>query len=344
MKEIQSTHCLEFFGELINLLRTNRHYERVFHYVVDRIVRLYHCRVCAIVLIDRETEYLSIENCFGISRTFCNSFRGHVAIGAIGDLLWTGKPLLIADAGLLPEIAEEVQLEQPFESCICIQISMHHQTMGYLYAASDVKEAFLETDIPMMEMFAGIAGLALYQNRLYDENIRLDRVDHETGLERYSSFAEALQQHFAQAAESGEEFGLLLMDVDNFKSIANTYGGTARAAFLRELSGLLQKQLRVFDRLCRYGADEVLVLLPKSGEQAVMDTAQRIRSAVHDHTFTEHDIRTTVSIGAVVYPMDGVTAEELLLSAKQFVFQAQRAGRDRVESGELRAKRYEHRV
>ena len=330
MKELQPTQCLEFFGELITLLRTNRHYERVFHYVVDRIVRLFHCRTCAIVLIDRETEYLSIENCFGISRTYCKEFRKHVATGAIGDLLWTGRPLLISDAALLPELAAEVCLEQPFVSCVCVQINMHHQTMGYLYAASDVKDAFMEEDVKMMEAFAGIAGLALYQNRLYDQNLLLDRVDHETGRERYSCFAETLQLQLARAAETGEEFGLIMMDIDNYKSISNTYGGESRLAFLREFGGVLHKQLRVFDQVCRYGADEMLVMLPNSGTEAVQEAAKRFCSAIRGHTFTEHDIRSTVSAGVVVYPYDGITAEELLLAVRQLVFDAQRAGRDRV--------------
>ncbi len=330
MKELNAPQCLEFFGELITLLSTNRHYERVFHYVVDRIVRLYHCRACAIVLIDRVTEYLSVENCFGISRSYCKEFRKHFATGAIGDLLWTGHPLLISDAALLPQLAEEVYLEQPFASALVVQISNHHQTLGYLYAASDVKDTFLEKDIPIIEMFARIAGLALYQNRLYDENIRLDRIDHETGLERYSCFAEMLQLQLARAAETGEEFGLLMMDVDNFKDIANTYGSDTRAAFLHEFGGVLLKNLRVFDQACRYGSDEMLVMLPNSSVDLVLNIGSQICDAIRRHTFTEHDIRTSVSAGAVVYPIDGTTVEELLLGAKQLVFDAQRAGRDRL--------------
>lgn len=111
MKEMQSAQCAEFVRELVRLLVTNRYYERVFHFVVDRITRLYHARACAIVLIDRESEYLSIENCTGISHTFCKSFRQQVATGSIGEMLWTGRPILISDAALLPEIARSVQLE-----------------------------------------------------------------------------------------------------------------------------------------------------------------------------------------------------------------------------------------
>jgi diguanylate cyclase (GGDEF)-like protein len=334
MKDMKSPQCIDFFSELLLLLSTNRHYERIFHFVVDRIVRLYRCHACAIVLIDRENEYLSIENCFGISRGYCKEFRKQLATGVIGDLLWTGKPILISDASLTPELARELQLEQPFASALLVQISIHHQTLGYLYATSDARDAFVQEDIRILEMFARIAGLALYQDNLYDENIRLDRTDHETGLERYSAFAEMLQQQLARAAEFGEMFGLLMLDIDNYKTISNTYGAEGRRAFIREFGGLVRKNLRGFDQVCRYGSDEVLILFPNCDGEALRAKAQELMEDIRRHTFTEHDLRTTVSAGAVVYPSDGKSLDELLLASKQLVFEAQRSGRDRLLSRE----------
>lgn len=330
MKNLQASHCMEFFEELVHLLATNRHYERVFHFVVDRLTRLYHCRACAIVLIDGESEYLSIENFYGISRTFCKTFRRQVATGSVGEMLWTGRPILISDSALLPEIAHSVQLEQPFESCLCVQISVHHQTIGYLYADSEKKDAFLDDDIPVFETFARIAALAYYQNRMYEDNLRLDRSDHETGLQRYSFFSEILSQNLARAMVAKEPIGLIMMDVDNYKRISNTYGVSTRSSFMREFGGLITKNLRPFDSACRYGADEVIIMLPNTSAEDVSQVAREICATIHDHTFTEHDVATTVSCGISVYPLDGHDVEELILSAKHAVFAAQRAGRNKV--------------
>lgn len=330
MKELQSTHCMEFVMELVRLLATHRHYERVFHFVVDRLTRLYHCRSCAIVLIDSESEYLSIENCTGISRTFCKSFRQQVATGSIGELLWTGRPILISDSALLPEVAHSVELEQPFESCVCVQISVHHQTIGYLFADSDRKDAFLDDDVPVFETFARIAALAYYQNRLYEDNLRLDRIDHETNLQRYSFFSENLRQNTTRATEAGESLGLIMMDIDNYKRITNTYGAAARTAFMREFGGLIARTLRPYDSACRYGADEVIVMLPNSSPEEITSAARDICRIIREHTFTEHDLSTSVSCGVSVFPEDGDSVEELILSAKHSVFEAQRAGRNKV--------------
>ncbi len=330
MKEMQSTQCSEFIRELVRLLATNRYYERVFHFVVDRLTRLYHSRACAIVLIDRESEYLSVENCSGISHTFCKSFRQQVATGSIGEMLWTGRPILISDASLLPEIARSVQLEQPFASCLCVQIAVHHQTIGYLYADSDEKDTFLEEDIPIFETFARIAALAYYQNRLYEENLRMDRIDHETELQRYSCFSETITQNIARAAGANEALGLIMMDIDNFKRIANTFGSDARRAFLREFGGVINRHLRPYDSACRYGADEVIVMLPNTSPDETIESAKTLCAAIREHTYTEHDLMTTVSCGISVFPEDGSGLDDLILSAKHSVFEAQRAGRNKV--------------
>ena len=330
MKNAQSIHCMEFLEELVRLLATHRHYERVFHFVVDRLTRLYHCRASAIVLINPESEYLSIENCSGLSRTFCKSFRRQVATGPIGELLWTGRPILIADATLLPEIAHSVELEQPFASCLCVQISVHHQTIGYLYADSESRDAFQESDIPVFETFARIAALAYYQNRIYEDNLRLDRIDRETGLQRYSHFSENLGQNVVRAAAARESLGLVMMDIDNYKRISNTFGVTARDAFLHEFGGFVRKNLRAYDSACRYGPDEVIIMLPRTVSDDVAQFARAVCATIRDHTFTEHDITTSVSCGVAVYPEDGTDVETLILAAKHAVFEAQRAGRNTV--------------
>ncbi|MFZ1731569.1 MAG: sensor domain-containing diguanylate cyclase [Bacteroidota bacterium] len=330
MKEMQSPQCMEFVMELVRLLTTNRHYERVFHFVVDRLTRLYQCRACAIVLIDSESEYLSIENCSGISHTFCKSFRRQVATGSIGEMLWTGRPILISDAELLPEVARSVQLEQPFASCICVQIAVHHQTIGFLYADSEEKDNFLDTDIPVITTFAHIAALAYYQNRLYEDNLRLDRVDHETELQRYSFFSESLRQNLVRAESAQEPLGLIMLDIDNYKRISNTFGGDARRLFMREFGGLINRHLRIYDSACRYGADEVMIMLPNTSAAGAIEAAISLCERIRNHTFTEHDLKTTVSCGVVVFPDDAEKAEDIILTVKHSVFEAQRTGRNKV--------------
>ncbi|MCB2204526.1 sensor domain-containing diguanylate cyclase [bacterium] len=325
-----SEQCMEFHGELLGMLTTHRHYERIFHLVVDRIARLYRCQSCAIILIDPETELLSVENCTGISHTFCKEFRSRVSTTAIGELLWTGRPILIPDASSQMDLASQVQLEQPFASCLAVQLSSHHKTLGYLYADTTRVGAFDEEDVSVFKSFANLAALALYQNRLYERNMHLDAIDHETGLQQYSFFSDNLLKNLVRARNSGEYVGLLMMDIDNFGAIAATFGAEAKRAFLDEFGKTILAHLRSYDAACRYGADEIIVMLPDTRLDATLGIAGELCGHIRSRTFTNHRIQTTVSCGAAAFPGDGDDAESLILSVKRSVFEAQRAGRDRI--------------
>ncbi len=320
--------CFSYFAEIVHTLKATTHYERVLSLVVDRIVRSYKCQTCAIALIDPNTEYLRIDQCHNLSLTFCNSFRRRIATTAIGHLLWTGKPIVIPDSSAEPSLAGEVALEHPFGSCICVQITVDQRTLGYLHADSAEPGTFSQADVEMLQLFADIAGIALTKSLLREENIRLDRTDRETGLEKYPPFLEKVKAAIQRADEFGEGFAVLILDVDNFKDTVNTFGFEASRQLLKELGSLVQVQLRPIDAAARYGFDEFILLLSNTGLEGCRDFADRLCRQIHDQQYTPHNIRTSVSIGVAAYPRNGNTIDILLVTAKKALFEAQRLGRN----------------
>lgn len=321
---------LEFLPQILSTLATAREYEQVFHLLVDRLVRLYGARVCAIVLIDPASEYLNVENSHGLSWTFCKDFRRRLTTGTIGRLLWTGTPCLIEDSALAPREAEDIRLEHAFGSAAAVQIAAHHRTLGYLYLACDAPGAVTAADIPLLGMCADIAGISVYQTRLAAENLRLDTVDHDTGLEKYAPFLERLHAARERGAELREPFAVLVLDVDNFKSIVNTFGTGASEHFLLELGEIVRGRLRTIDAAARFGPDEVVILLAATDREEGIRQARLLREKVESHRFAVQQIASTVSIGVSAYPDNGRTEADLLQSAKSACFEAQRLGRNGV--------------
>lgn len=330
MLDTQTSRCLDFFSDIIGILKTTHQHERVFHFITDRIIRLYKCQTCAIVLIDRTTEYLNVENSHGLSWTFCKQFRRKLATGAIGELLWTGKQIMINDSDADPQTADDVRLEHRFGSCACVQVAINHRTAGYLYVDSTEKSFFTEADMKLLQTFADVAAIALYKDQLYEENLRLDRVDHETNLEKYAPFVERLVTHYEKAKDTGEPFGVMILDVDNYKKIVNTYGYGASQQFLLELGDVVRSQMRAIDVAGRYGTDEVIVMLPGTSLEEAIAIAQKLRKAVEDSTFASANIKATVSVGVSAYPQNGKVVDDVMLSARKALFEAQRAGRNNV--------------
>jgi diguanylate cyclase (GGDEF)-like protein len=330
MYDIPGEQCFRFIADLLASVRSTNQSEKVLSLTVDRIVRMYRCRSCAIVLIDPSTEYLTIESSEGISLTFSKSFRRMIATEAVGRLIWTGKPVLIRDVDADPELARQMQLEHPFRSCAAVQISVDERPLGYLFMDSERGEAFEEADLQKLQVFADIVGIAIIKDRLFEENLRLERVDRETGLEKYHPFLEKLQASIARAQESHSRVAVVLLDVDNFKQIVNTFGFERSRLLLREMAEVARKGLHAPDSAARYGFDEFVLLLENTDLDVALDRANLLREELAAHPYTTAGVRSTVSMGVASFPQNGVSAEDLLTTARRALYEAQRSGRNTV--------------
>ena len=330
MTEIDMTQCSRYLADIVHALNTKRQCEEVLHLIVDRTYRLTRCQTCAIALIDPGTEYLQIDNYHGLSLMFCNSFRKRIAARAIGQLLWTGTPILLTGRETDRSLAEEVRLEHPFTSCVCLQIAVHQRTLGYLHVDSTEENAFSEGLVRFLSICADIAGAAILKTRLLDENLSLERVDRETGLNKYPPFVERLEAALVRGEQLGEQSAVLLLDVDNFKDIVNTFGYDASRQVLKELGDRVKGILRPIDFACRYGFDEIAVMIENTDLKGAMLTADRLRQSIAAETFSPRHIASTVSIGVALSPASGTTCEALVLASKRSLFEAQRSGRNTV--------------
>ncbi len=331
MAEDHGRECLRYFSEILRVCKSGAQFERVFHLIVYRIAKTYACQAVAIVLIDPDTEYLTVANSYGVSLTFCKELRKRLATGAVGELIWTGKPILIEDSNADQERAKDLKLEEEFGSAVAIQISVDQKSLGYLQVESKEKYAFSSADIPLLQAFADIAGLAYVKSRLYEENLRLDPLDPETHLEKYAPFLEGLRSVLYHDRMSGEPFSLLLLDCDNFKSILNTYGREAANELLMQLADLVRKgQHVIIHSAARYGFDELIVLLDHCTQENAIEFASELRKKVEESEFTKHKLSSTISIGLSSYPQNGTTTDELLVTVKNALFEAQRAGKNKI--------------
>jgi diguanylate cyclase (GGDEF)-like protein len=318
---------IKYLNEIVQTIKISNHYEEVFHRIIDSIVRIFKSQTCAVIIIDPGTEYLNIQTSYGLSYTFEKAFRRRLATGAIGKLLWTGKPILLKDSTQQSQLAEEVRLELAFGSCACVQIGCDARTIGYLYIDSITPNSLDENDLNVLQTFADLAGLAYTKAVLYTENLRLDRFDRETGLLKYIGFIEEVNRSVKRCKEFNEQFALLLSDIDNFKEVANTYGYDASRQLLREIGEHTRQQCRGVDVVGRYGFDELIVLRINTSSMEAVELAEKLSKTIIEKSFVNERIKTSVCTGVSVFPENGTDAESLVLAAKQALFEAQRKGK-----------------
>lgn len=154
-----------------------------------------------------------------------------------------------------------------------------------------------------------------------------------TDLFNQRVFWELSSYEIGRAQRNGYSFGLLLIDLDNFKLVNDNHGHTVGDAYLQRFARQVQGAMRDGDILVRYGGDEFVAVLPEATQEAVVVVAQRIRNAVEQLEVVTPDgirLRGTASIGMAVYPDHADSAKDLLMFADNMMYRAKAAGKDQV--------------
>jgi diguanylate cyclase (GGDEF)-like protein len=177
--------------------------------------------------------------------------------------------------------------------------------------------------------------LRVTKERLDDQE-RLVLTDGLTGVWNRRYLEMALSDALQRGQRRKRPFAVLMVDLDHFKKVNDTYGHQRGDDVLVELCRRIRSSLRThLDVLARYGGEEFVILLPETNPQGAFIVAQKIRRLVRAEPFGEGEdgLRVTVSIGLSSYPGDGEDHEQLLAIADANLYRAKGAGRDRVMTG-----------
>jgi diguanylate cyclase (GGDEF)-like protein len=171
------------------------------------------------------------------------------------------------------------------------------------------------------------AALALRTARLLGENERLATRDSLTGLANRRLFDESLQREVARSQRLATPLSLLVLDVDHFKQVNDTYGHQTGDAVLREVADALVSNTKNYDVAARYGGDEFVVLLPGCSRDDALRVAERVR---HGIARAVGEAPVTISAGVASVPENATDPERLMAAADAALYDAKRTGRDRV--------------
>ena len=154
-----------------------------------------------------------------------------------------------------------------------------------------------------------------------------------TGLYNHRTFYSLLQDEISRTRRYNRPASLLMLDIDYFKHVNDTHGHQAGDAVLKGLADLLAKQARAIDRVCRYGGEEITLILPETDATAAMNIAERLCATVERQPFDVAGGKTiaiTVSIGVATFPQQAHSPEELVKAADAALYAAKQGGRNRI--------------
>ena len=162
---------------------------------------------------------------------------------------------------------------------------------------------------------------------------KLSITDGLTELFNHRHVHELLRDEFERSRRSEEPLAVVMIDLDRFKAVNDTYGPPTGDVVLFETARILKETAREIDMVGRYGGEEFIAILPNTDEEEGARFAERVRTAVEAHVFRDEDteLRMTCSSGVASFPVEGVDApEELLKNADEALYLAKESGRNRV--------------
>jgi diguanylate cyclase (GGDEF)-like protein len=261
---------------------------------------------------------------------------------ALTERTWTAwtlrsaeAPLLLDDVAGQEEPMPVLVLDEPAgasESLLAVPLRAPTEVLGALMLVGR-RGAFDATARQVLGMLGNQAGAALLAIRLKDRERERASRDGLTALYNRREFDRLLQSAVAREERQDGRFALLLLDIDHFKKLNDTYGHPAGDAALRHTARLLERHLRKGDHAARYGGEEFAAILPGADEKGARHLAERIRQAVgaaQVDVGPGQKASMTVSLGVGLWPSDGAEPEALLAAADRALYAAKQGGRDRV--------------
>ncbi|MFI7023167.1 diguanylate cyclase [Micromonospora sp. NPDC049900] len=194
---------------------------------------------------------------------------------------------------------------------------------------------FDDDDLATLRTFAGHAAVAVENVRVHEEAQRLSLTDPLTGLWNYRYLRESVRREVERASRFGRTVSVLVLDLDRFKRINDTYGHPAGDAVLAEFARRVRGEIREVDLAFRQGGEEFVVLLPETDARGATIVAERLAAAVRDspvhvarHSGAPDSVPMTVSIGIAVFPDHADTGPQVLQAADEALYAAKTGGRD----------------
>ncbi|GGK42966.1 hypothetical protein GCM10008955_40970 [Deinococcus malanensis] len=264
-------------------------------------------------------------------------------VDAVRQLPMSALDQAVIDA--LPEI----------RTVLHMPIREHGKPLGMIALMSLSQPRLLEPEeLKLIELVTSFVGTVITNSRLYqiveeqnsyieELNLRLHdrvqrlnetvRLDFLTGLLNFGAFRSELARCIEEANHDGTDLSVVILDIDHFKRLNDTYGHMTGNIVLKELAARIMQVVQVTDFPCRFGGEEFAIILPQNNLEDACTFAERLRDAVAGQPIEADDqtLSLTVSLGCARYQV-GETAEEFLSRADHALYRAKAGGRNRVQA------------
>jgi two-component system cell cycle response regulator len=254
---------------------------------------------------------------------------GHGLLGR-GALNRTG--VVVNDVTLEDALSPDERQWQPKTAVLAHPMYAEQNNVGLLVLVRAGK-GFKSEEFRLVSIVANQAGVTLHNAQMYQRSREDAETDQKLGLLNQTAFSQRAQRLLGRASLSGEPVALLYGDIDDFRIVNNTFGHKTGDDVLVGFARLWKEGAGKSGVACRWGGEELAILLPNTNEQQALETAETLRRTIQDHVFSSDDdreVRVTISTGVAMFPRDAQDIVELVKMADRAQYLAKRSGKNCV--------------
>lgn len=303
------------FGSSLNVRNT-------VEVLVDKVGHVVPFQTCVVYLYDEEKGYAAPAHVAGINNQVLSTKCVAPGEGVTGFVLANRSPV----NQLHPSMdLTGLEIEREYCSMASLPLFKDDLLLGALSVYSTELEQYTEDHMRLLETVTRLASDALANAMQHAEAESNALTDQLTGLPNARYMALRFDEEASRAKRNARPFQVVMLDLDDFKIVNDTFGHKVGDKMLREMAGIIQTQLREYDFLARYAGDEFVAIVQELGSRQVEDLTQRIEAAVSQFSLQVRggvEARVGISIGTSTYGVDGETLDQLLVSADQAMYRA----------------------
>lgn len=302
--------------------------------LVNKIGHVVPFDTCVVYLFDELKAYATASHVAGKNADVLRDRCVAPGEGVTGFALANRRPINRIDPQMDFD-GVELDPDCEYRSMAALPLMKDERLLGALSVYSMELHEYTDEHMRLLDIVSRLASDALFNAMHHAEAQSNALTDPLTGLPNARCMYLRFEQEAARARRTGHSFQVIMLDLDEFKQVNDTYGHRAGDKMLREIAHILQGQLREYDFLARYAGDEFVAIVQDLVGEQVEELSVRIETAVRKfslHVRAEHAARVGISVGAATYGVDGETLDQLLIAADQAMYSAKSAHREQRRS------------
>ncbi len=308
--------------ELARVFSASLNLEETLSLFVNKIGELVPFDTCVVYLGDETGEQAKTAYAKGKNSALLKHKLVKAGEGATGFVLKKRQPVHQVDPGLDFSF-HQLELIEEYSAMASLPLIVEEKLLGAVSLYSCELENYEEEHMRLLETVSRIASDAISVSLQHAESESRALTDPMTGLPNARSLQAQFEKEAGRANRNGSSFQLLMLDLDGFKAVNDTFGHKVGDRMLKEVSKVMRRELRDYDFLARYAGDEFVVIAPETTDEDIRELCQRMQKAVSNFSLNMEDggrASVGVSLGAACYPKQGDSLDQIVIAADKAMY------------------------